>query len=220
MLPRFLNPTFLAIVSLLFAGGACGDHDQTHDQVATGYWTLDGGASSLSFVSVKAAQVGEAHSFGLLSGGIAVTVLDDGSKGGEVNIGIDLASVNTNIAVRDERMREHLFETAKYPVARVRGEVPVTDYLALPAGGSTQSAIKLMLDLHGVEVPVSAEVLVSRLSDSRFLVASTKPVVLSAAGFNLVAGIEKLRELAGLPSIAGAVPVTFVLTLESNGKAE
>ncbi len=215
-LRHFGRALFLS-VSLLFTSAACAEAVQVD---AGKQWTLDGDASSLSFVSVKATQVGEAHKFGSLSGGVSLKTLDDGSAGGEVNIAVDLTSVNTNIAIRDERMREHLFETAKYPLANVRGHLPVADFLALPSGSSTRSTLKLMLDLHGAEVPFAADVLVSRLSDSRLVVASTTPVVLSVASFDLVAGVEKLRELAGLPSIAGAVPVSFVLTLNNTQVAE
>jgi len=212
---------FLLSVTLLVTGGACADPQQAGTGKHTGnQWVLDAEASSLTFVSIKAAQVVEAHKFGALSGGVSLKALDDESVGGEVNIAIDLASVNTNIAIRDERMREHLFETAKYPLANVHGHLPIADFLALPSGSSTRSEVKLMLDLHGAKLPISADVLVSRLSDVRFVVASTSPVVLNVASFDLVTGVEKLRELAGLPSITGAVPVSFVLTLDGSGGAE
>jgi len=217
---RYLGRALILSVSLLVAGVACADSQQAGSNTLSGSrWVLDGDASSLSFISIKAAQVVEAHKFGVLSGGVVLNKLDDGSVGGEVNIAVDLASVNTNIAIRDERMREHLFETAKYPLAKVHGHLPVADIMALPSGSSTASKVKLMLDLHGIKVPFSADVLVSRLSDSRLVIASTTPVVLSVASFDLVAGVEKLKELAGLPSITGSVPVSFVLTLSSAGSA-
>jgi len=45
------------------------------------------------------------------------------------------------------------------------------------------------------------------------VVSSLAPVIVQANEFGLVAGVEKLKELAGLPSISLAVPVSFVLTL-------
>lgn len=206
---------FFFITALLLPNTASAAH---HNSDAGAQWVLDAASSSLSFVSVKAGEVAEAHKFGALSGGIAEKRekrekrMEDGAVGGEVNIYIDLTTVNTNVAIRDERMREHLFETAEYPKASVHGHLPLGSYLELDAGETTSSSVKLMLNLHGVKLPVTAEVLVSRLADDRILVASTKPVILSAAGFNLAAGIEKLRELANLSSISGAVPVSFVLS--------
>jgi len=44
------------------------------------------------------------------------------------------------------------------------------------------------------------------------LVVSRTPVVVNAASLRLVDGIEKLRELASLPSISKAVTVSFALT--------
>ena len=205
-----LSSVLLPLFVLVSASASAAHHKSGHPAL----WTLDGSASSVSFVSVKAGDVAEVHKFGSLAGGLSVKAGDAEASTGNLNIKIDLATVNTNIAVRDERMREHLFETATFPAAVVHGHFPIQDYLALAAGSSVKATIRVMLDLHGVKAPVAAEVLVLRLSDSRIVVASLKPVVINASGFGLVAGVEKLRELAGLPSISKAVPVSFVLTLD------
>jgi hypothetical protein len=47
------------------------------------------------------------------------------------------------------------------------------------------------------------------------LVVSAHPVILNADNYKLAKGIEKLRELASLPSISHAVPVSFYLTLNA-----
>ena len=174
-------------------------------------WQIDNANSTLNFVTVKAADVAETHRFGQLSGGVTPGSTPEASA--EVNITVHLASVDTNIPIRDERMREHLFETGKFPLAKVHGHVQFAKYLALPTGDSVQDSLKLMLDLHGERIPITAEVLVSRLGSDRVMVMSNRPVIVNASQVGLVAGIEKLRELAGLPSISKAVPVSFVLTL-------
>jgi hypothetical protein len=43
---------------------------------------------------------------------------------------------------------------------------------------------------------------------------SKKPVVVNAPEFKLAEGVEALREIAGLPSISLAVPVSFVLAFD------
>ena len=43
------------------------------------------------------------------------------------------------------------------------------------------------------------------------MVATTAPVVIKAEDFNLVEGVNALRDVAGLPSITLAVPVTATL---------
>ena len=67
-------------------------------------WTLNGDDSTLSFISTKAVNVAEIHKFTTLSGGV-----DD--TGNVTGISIALASVDTGIEIRDDRMREMLFDT-------------------------------------------------------------------------------------------------------------
>jgi hypothetical protein len=43
-------------------------------------------------------------------------------------------------------------------------------------------------------------------------VTTVQPIVVNANALDLMAGIERLREVAGLPSIGYSVPVTFSLT--------
>jgi len=80
-------------------------------------------------------------------------------------------------------------------------------------------AIDLNTFLVGVcKAPVFAyltfDVSVARLTDSRIIVASRSPVIVNAGQVGLLAGVEKLRDVAGLPSISPAVPVTFVLAFD------
>jgi len=177
---------------------------------AAPHWRLDADNSELSFVTVKAADIAEAHTITKLSGSLVPGVAATASA--ELNIKIHLDSVDTNIPIRDERIREHLFDTAQYPNAAVHGHVPLADYLALAIGDSTSASLNLMLDLKALRVPVRAEVVVSRLGTERFMVTSSKPIIINAASVNLVGGIDKLQQLASLPSISKAVPVSFVLT--------
>ena len=184
----------------LLATGACAD------------WALDNEASSLSFVTVKAGDVAEVHHFRSLSGEAVVD--HDPLRGkrppGQVAVQIDLASVDTLIPIRDERMREHLF--GGIPAAYAYTTVDVPALKALAAGESLAAELPVRFVFGENEIPLRADVLVTRLGEDAVLVATRKPVVVNAGSIGLVAGVEKLRELAGLPSISKAVPVTFVLT--------
>jgi hypothetical protein len=62
---------------------------------------------------------------------------------------------------------------------------------------------------------VAAEVVVTKLNDNTLMLVSAKPLILNVADFALVQGVEKLQELAGLPSISHAVPISFYLTLNA-----
>ena len=68
------------------------------------------------------------------------------------------------------------------------------------------------LTLHGNTAPVSTRVLVQRRDDGTVVVSSLDPIVVTASLFGLAEGIDRLRQIAGLQSIATAVPVSFVLT--------
>jgi polyisoprenoid-binding protein YceI len=170
-------------------------------------WTLDNETSQVSFVSVKAGDIAEAHHFTQLSG--------DLSADGAARVTIQLASVNTLIPIRDERMREMLFRTDLFPTASLQAKIDMALIEGIDAGDSIAMVTEIMLDLNGKQIPLTADVSVGRLGDSTLLVASRKPVILNAASVDLVDGIEALREIAGLPSISKAVPVSFVLTFEA-----
>ncbi len=58
---------------------------------------------------------------------------------------------------------------------------------------------------------MTAELLIARLAADRVLISTLKPIIVNASNVALAEGVEKLREIAGLPSISNAVPVTFVL---------
>ncbi len=72
-------------------------------------WKLDNENSQLSFMSVKKGSIAENHSFSKLAGII--------TEQAQVNISVDLSSVNTNIAIRDDRMKAFVFETDTYSTA-------------------------------------------------------------------------------------------------------
>ena len=169
-------------------------------------WRLSNERSTVAFVTVKAGDVAETHRFGKLSGGVA----DDGAVGVEIN----LASVDTLIPIRDERMRDILFETARFPTAKINTTIDLPSLTALAAGESRNLDVDGVLALKGVELPLRMEVTAARLSEDAMLVASRKPAVVYAASVGLVAAVEQLREIASLPSISKAVPVNFVLVFE------
>lgn len=171
-------------------------------------WTLDNADSQVSFVSVKAGDAGEVHRFREISGSL--------SDGGKASVVIQLASVDTMIPVRDERMREMLFETEIFPTATLSATIDMHALDAIEPGNSADMTADLTLDLHNQQVVIPAEMIVARLADDKLLVSSRKPVIVNAASVDLVAGIEALRAVANLPSISKAVPVSFVLTFVEN----
>ena len=170
-------------------------------------WKLVPGKSHLSFVSIKKEHVAEAHTFKSLQGSV-----DDAGVG---KVTVDLASVDTSIESRDKLLRDTLFEVKEFPTAVYTvgmDETTVASISALPPGEQLTMVLEGELSLHGAKHPLSADVIVTKSGVDRLQVASARPVFVEAEKFDLVQGINKLAEIAGLSSISYAVPVSFVLT--------
>ena len=172
--------------------------------LSQGEWTLDGDNSSLSFVSVKAGDVGESHVFKTLAGAV--------SPDGTATLTIDLASVDTGIEVRDQRLRDVLFEVGTFPKADITAQIDPGRIANLDVGASVEQDITATLSLHGVVSEVGTNVRVVRTGADAITVATTRPIILDAKALGLADGVEQLRELAGLPAISHAVPVSFAIT--------
>ncbi|WP_076409613.1 YceI family protein [Shewanella sp. UCD-KL12] len=173
--------------------------------VSASPWTVDNKNSNVNFISTKKVNVAEVHQFHTFSG-----QLDDSGK---FSLSIDLASVWTNVEIRDIRMKEQLFEVGKFPKLTLSANVDKEVVNSIAVGGTSVMDISADLTLHGITQTMPISVTVAKLSENQILVVSTQPAVINAANFELSAGIEKLREIAGLTSISQAVPVSFILTL-------
>lgn len=169
---------------------------------AAAQWELDGERSSINFISMKNAAIAETHSFTSLVGYIGKT--------GNVQLNIDLNSVETQVPIRNERMQKLLFETAEFPNAKISANVDPAVLAAVVEGGTVSTEIPVTLSLHGLEQELAVAVTV--FSDGGSLrVIGSRPLLLRAADFGLVDGIEALREIAGLKTISTAIPVTLNL---------
>ena len=87
---------------------------------------LDSENSVLNIISTKKGTFAEIHSFSGLTG----TLSDNGS----VEVSVPLASINTGIGIRDQRMREFLFNTDVFPAATFTANIDAVSYthLTLP----------------------------------------------------------------------------------------
>ncbi len=151
----------------------------------------------------------EVHRFGTLTGSLG----DDGA----FRVTVSLDSVDTGIPIRDERMREMLFDTARFPEATVTARVDLAPLRALGPGEQADLATEAELDIHGATVNLTINATVARLDGDTLLVTSSEPLVVNAGQLGLAAGVNRLREIAGLSAISPAVPVTFRLTLRQEG---
>ena len=172
-------------------------------------WSLNNDLSRLSFVSIKATDIGEVHKFTQLGGNIV---------DGKVSVSINLVSVDTLIPIRDERMQNLLFETDIFPTATITAPLDPAAFDNLPSGGVQTLAVEANLSLKGQTIPLTAELMAVRADNGTLVISSLQPVLITAAAAGLSDGVEKLREIAGLPNISQAVPVSFVFTFEQDAE--
>ena len=167
-------------------------------------WTLNNDNSQLSFVSIKAGNIGEVHKFGQLTGELTTE--------GQLTVEVELASVDTLIPIRDDRMQQLLFETDIFPKATFTASIDMAEVNAVEVGSSKALDISGDLKIRDRTTSISPKIMVTRIAEGAVLVNTLQPLLLNADAVGLTDGVEKLREIAGLPSISSAVPVTFVLT--------
>lgn len=175
-------------------------------QTVAADWSINNQSSAVQFVSIKKGSIGEVHHFGELSGTL--------TKAGTLKASITLASVDTGIEIRNTRMQEYFFETTKFPLATISAQIDPALLKRLKAGKSKTLQVPFELDLHGKKITLVADVIVSPQKGGDLVVTTAKPILLNATDFGFAAGIDKLKELAGLDAIASSIPVTVQLTLE------
>ena len=140
-------------------------------------WYLDNESSRVSFVTTKNASVSEVQRFLVLHGKV------DGK--GQAQLQIELESVSSGIPLRDERMRQELFQIAQFPEARISAQINLRPINDLAPGAQIELLLPVTVALHGEEHTYNAELLATRLDDRRFQVVTLEPLVLNAEDFNL-----------------------------------
>ncbi|ACV25734.1 YceI family protein [Kangiella koreensis] len=173
-------------------------------------WTIYNNASHLHFVSVKNNQIGEVSTFETLKGHL--------SGNGQFALEILLDSVNTGIEIRDQRMKEHLFDSKKNIAFIVNGSFDLSEIEDQETGSSSQHTLEATIQLGNETVDIQAPVTIQTLADHQLRVTSVSPVVISISNLKLDKGVDKLKSLAGLRSIDRVVPVTFDLYLQPKGE--
>lgn len=170
---------------------------------ARSQWALDNDESSVSFQSTKNGGITETHGFSSVSGYIGID--------GEVQLSIDLASVETSIPIRNQRMQALLFKTTQFPTATASASIDSKTLAATATEGIVVTVeVPITLHLHGFAQELLVPVKVFRDGLSlRVLTAS--PVIVDATDFNLGDGVEALRVIAGLASISTDIPVSVNL---------
>ena len=160
-----------------------------------GGWTLQP-SSRLNFQSVKKLTVVESSSFATLAGEI--------DSNGTATVRVLLDSVDTKIDLRNVRMRFLFFETFKFPEAVITAQIDPADIADLQQVRRKALMMDYTIDLHGVSKSYSSEVVATLLSDDMVSVASSTPVSIPVADFNLMEGLGKLQDAANVDIVPSA----------------
>lgn len=163
-------------------------------------WQLDSDSSVLNFVSVKNDHIDEVHRF---------TDIQGEWVDGNVSIEIPVTSLDTQIPIRNERMLKHLFNAQDYSIVSATASLEEKLLIDMPVGETLPLMLDVTVFIAGKSETMQSYLQVTRLGTDRFLATTTQPINIDAKAFGLVAGIDQLREIAGLQRIDYNVPVTF-----------
>lgn len=191
---KIVGCALVLATSLIFTNSALAD------------WVLDSNNSNLSYGTIKNGFIGESNTFKIISGSI--------NENGHINIDIDLASVDTKLELRDQRMRDIVFKIAENASAKLTGDMNLEAHHDQEIGTSRVIEATVALELVGEKIDYEVMLLVTRLADNKVMVTPHGVIFLDVEDFELAGAIETLRELAGLDSIATVAPMSFYLTFE------
>lgn len=167
-------------------------------------WTLDAANSNISYGTIKNDIIGESNTFTDISGSI--------DEDGHIDVSIALASVDTLIPQRDERMRNIVFKVAENVTAKLSGDMDLQAHNDQEIGTSRVIEADIGLTMLGAETELYTNLVVTRLAENKVMVTPHGVVFLYPEEFELLGAIEELREIAGLDSITPVVPMSFYLT--------
>lgn len=166
-------------------------------------WYLDGESSRLSFITTQNANVADVHRFLVLHGKV--------DRKGLAQLRIEMDSVNSAVPLRDERMRDVLFDFKHFPEAQISAQIDLQPINDLASGAQLELRLPVTVSLRGKQHTYQAELLATRLDERRFQVVTLEPLMLQAEDFGLQPELETLRKMAGLSAISFSVPVNAVL---------
>ena len=166
-------------------------------------WYLDGESSRLSFITTQNANIADVHRFLVLHGKV--------DRKGLAQLRIEMDSVNSSVPLRDERMRDVLFDFKHFPEAQISAQIDLQPINDLASGAQLELRLPVTVSLRGKQHTYQAELLATRLDERRFQVVTLEPLMLQAEDFGLQPELETLRKMAGLSAISFSVPVNAVL---------
>jgi len=199
---------YVLFILILLLGWGIGQTSMAQQNPFEAGWHLLPEDSSLNFQSVKKQTKVETSSFATFSGKI--------DPAGKAEIRIQLESVDTKVDLRNVRMRFLFFESFLYPEAVVTLQLDPSQFSDMKKVRHKVVPLSYTLDLHGVSKTFETIAVATLLGPNKIAVSTQSPISVAAADFDLMSGIEKLEEAAGVKIIPSAA-VTFDFVFRRNG---
>lgn len=130
-------------------------------------------------------------------------------KQGNFKMMVDLNSVQTNIEIRDQRIKIGCFKPRNLLWLKITGKVDMNVIHQLQLGESVSFKQPLMLHIHGKELPIEAHLSAQRTQADKIMVSTLSPVVLDTKAMGMSQGVMQLVEVMGLKTIVEQIPVSF-----------
>jgi polyisoprenoid-binding protein YceI len=180
---------------------------------ASAGWVVQTPASSVQFVTTKAGLAGvggssEIQKFSQFAGSLSNT--------GRLDFNVTLASVQTGIEIRDERLKTMLFKITDTPQATFSADIKPSFIDALAVGQSSDLNVDGRFTLGGQTKPMTAALRVTRLSATQLQVVTREPLIVNANDHGMKTGVEALRDIVGLNFLASVAPISLHLILTAH----
>ena len=130
-------------------------------------------------------------------------------KQGNLKMEIELDSVETDISIRDQRIKEWLFETARFPKVEIQSQMDHDWMNALGVHEEASKVQPLTISFHGKTIQTEASLKIIKLDDNTINVMTQEPVHINLLELEMMQGLNSLTEVMDLKSISYLVPVKF-----------
>ncbi len=175
--------------------------------LAVNKYIVDSNNSFVNFATIKKQFVVEPALISNISGNI--------SKLGEIKIVVDLNSVDTNIGIRNTRLKNIFFNIAKFPKAIISAKIDpkVIKKIAY----YKKMTIPASLEFYGAKKDIKLDILVAKVYRSHLLVSSIKPIVINANDYGIPnKNLLALAKTVGGLSISNKAGVNFVIAFKKD----
>lgn len=166
-------------------------------------WILDG--ADIRFYSTKT----DKNDNDIVEEGVFNTYFGYLDKQGNLKMEIELDSVETDISIRNQRIKEWLFETERFPKVEIQSQIDYDWINTLGVHKEVSKVQPLTISFHGKTIQTEASLKIIKLDNNTINVMTQEPIHLNLLELEMMQGLNSLTEVMNLKSIGYLVPVKF-----------